>query len=445
MEVDRYIAERGLSSVTPPAVRQALDSPLLLRLYADTWEAWRASGKSLAATDPDFTTADRLRKCFLEGQIVRFEALHRESEADCLRARYAVEHLLPALAAAMRTRPALTQDEARAVVGRDASRLRMRDFARAYPESIGKSRLMMEGIQNFDEWYDLMVRELLAGRMALISLRADGEVTLLHESFCEGLAREGRLLNKRFIAPRLKRVLAGSVCVALIFGAAFFAKPLLFPTLTRAEKTAVLDLENAGYSTLLEVGQILNAAAGVRGALVDGGQASTAPLVPLSAAQRASEAVPWRKASLDRSAWQTVLSAPQETSRLTLAALLVLSDAYDGNHSAEYRAQKCAEYDEFAALQKRYLLLCYYAAYADSSEDAQELLYQGFGAQPALREAFLETAKPSGDSAAICAQRDTARDLMEETAFYDLAEREATRWADEKAMTEELDLRLNKN
>ncbi len=441
-EVDRYLSECGLLSVTPPPAREALRNPLLLSLYVQTWEAWRASGKSLMATDPDFTSADRLREHFLEGQLLRDEELHRESEADCLRARYAVEHVLPRLALAMGNRAALTREEARACLGRAMRDLRERDFARAFPAYTGKSRAMLEGIRTGDEWYDLMVREILVGRMTLLTLGTGGEISLFHESFQAGLAQEGRQLRIRRRTRGWRRAVVGIVCGLVLVGAGYLTQPFLPSALTRAEQSAVENLENAGYSSLLEVGQALESARGVRSALVAGGKARTAALLPLSGTSDAEIGVPWEKAALDQDAWQTVLDSPEDTSRLSLAALLVLSDAYADGHGAEYREERLSEYDEFCALQDTYLVLVYYAAYADTDQDALTLLYQGLSAQPELRDAFITTAKPAGDSTAVSAQRNAARKMLEESAFYNLAAREAADWPDAAAMAKELGARL---
>ncbi|NCB35942.1 MAG: NACHT domain-containing protein, partial [Clostridia bacterium] len=132
-EIDRFLRECKLDTVTTPEVRAMLNGPLLMQLYADTWDAWRDSGESLLATDPDFSTPDALRLRYLEGQLLRFELLRRESETACLRARYAVEHLLPRLASAMRTRPALTRQQAAAELAGDYRELLGKTFAQAYP------------------------------------------------------------------------------------------------------------------------------------------------------------------------------------------------------------------------------------------------------------------------------------------------------------------------
>ncbi len=443
-DVMQYLTRAGLSATTSPAVRAMLTCPLLLTYYRDTCEAWRQSGQSLAAADPDLGTPEALLRAYIDGQVTRFEALHRGSEVDCLRARYAAEHLLPKLAAAMRGGPALPQAQAAAVVARDYRALRSRAFGKAFPEYMGRSRLLLTDVRSAAEWYDVALRESLAQRLGLLTLERGGEVALRHDSFRPPLRQAARRLGGRMAGQRARQAAVWLLCAALAMGAFFGTRALLDPSMTRAEQAYVLDLQNAEGSAMLAVSEIEKAQAGVRAALAGG---SSPPriqaLLPSFTLTLDLAAVPWQKAGLTRAAWETVLRAPEEASRLYLGALLVLADAFGGGHTDDYRTQRLAAYDAFSDAHRTYYLLTLYAAFAQSTDEARSEFYQIMkNSANALRDAFVQTAQPQGDAAAIQAQCDTARAALEQTLFYQLAVAEADRWPDTQTMADTLSQKM---
>ena len=442
-EVERFLAEHQLSAVTPPAARAMLSCPLLLAYYADTWEAWRESGQSLAATDPDFSTPEALLRSYVEGQVARFETVHRESGADCLRARYAAGHLLPALAAAMRGRPALSQAEAYAVVEKDYRALRGRAFARAYPAYLGKSRLLLEAVRTPGEWYDLALRECLCERLALMEAQPAGEVTLRHERFRPVLQRQAAGLRRRLAAVRLRAVAVAALCLCVLGGVAAGAAALLGGGQNESVRAAVRELESAQQSAMLQVSEVLGAQESVRAWLSAGeGTPRADALAPKLTLTLNLDAVPWKQAGLSREAWEAVLLAPDRVSSLYLGALLTLCDGYADGHSAAYREQRAEQYDSFTAAQKTYYLLTLYRTFAQCSQEAQAAFYDAMKYSPAMRLTFVATAQPQGGDAARRAACEAARVQLEQTLFYTLAVKEAQRWPGIAEMAAELKARL---
>lgn len=443
-EAERFLTRYQLASVTPPSARAMLTCPLLLTYYADTWEAWRESGQSLAATDPDFATPEALLRSYVEGQVARFEALHRDSQADCLRARYAAGHLLPALAAAMRGRPALSQAEAYAVVERDYRALRGRAFARAYPAYLGKSRLLLDNVRTPGEWYDLALREGLCERLALLEAQPGGEVTLRHERFRPVLQKQAAGLRRRLAAVRLRTAAVAALCLCVLGGAAAGVTALLPHGQSQALRAAVRDLENAEQSAMLQVSEVLGAQESVRTWLETGeGSPRVDALAPNLALTLDLQTVPWQQAGLTREAWETVLLAPEKVSSLYLGALLTLSDGFTAGHSAGHQKQLTVEYDYFANAQKTYYLLTLYRTFAQSGAEAQAAFYDAMKYSPTMRMVFVTTAQPQGDDAARRAACEAARAEMEQTPFYAMAVEEAARWPGSTEMAAELKARIS--
>ncbi len=434
-DVAQALRDMGLWAVTPPAMLGMLTCPLLLRYYRDTWAAWRAGGQTPAEHDPAFATPDRLVAAYLMGQVTRFEALHRDSEVDCLRARYAVEHLLPRLAAAMPGRPALTQAQAGKVAARDYRALRGRAFGKAYPAYMGRSRLLLGDVASPAEWYDAALRETLAERLALLTLGQGGEVALRHDSFRPVLRRQALRSRARLFGQRLKQAGAGLLAAALLTGALAAGRNLLFPPMTRAEQAAVQELYNAELSAMLDVSEVLKAAQNVRDALAGGeAPARVAALVPVNAGTLNGGGVPWQKAGLCETAWDALLAAPGDASRLHLGALLSLASAFTQAHTPAYRAERLAAYDAFALAYQRSYLTALHAAFAQADDAARADFYQTMTASPALREAFVLTPQPQGDAAALAAQTEAARAALAQTLFYKLAVAQAEALLEPDAM-----------
>jgi hypothetical protein len=438
-DVAAALQAAGLWAATPPAMLSMLANPMLLAYYRDTWAAWRQSGQPAAAHDPAFATPEALLNAYLAGQVARFEALHRHSEAACLRARYAAEHLLPKLAAAMRLGPALPQAQAAAIVARDYRALRSAAFGRAYPAYLGRSRLLLQGVHSAAEWYDVALREGLCEQLAMLGRGRGGEVALRHDSFRPVLRRAARSLTARLRAQFARRVGAWALAGMLLLGALAAGRVWVFPPMSRVEQAAVQELYNAQLSAMLEVSEVLKAAQNVRDVLAG---AAVPPrvmaLLPKTAATLGVETVPWQRAGLSREAWAAVLAAPQEASHMFLGALLMLAPAYAQPHTPAYRAQRLADYDAFAAAYRAWYLLALHDAYAQADDAARDGFYQTMKAAPALRETFITTAQPQGDAAALRAQLESARAAWAQTALYPLAAAQAQQQPDGRAMADAL-------
>lgn len=194
-------------------------------------------------------TMDRIVERFLEERKLREMAVDSGDDVQQLRVAYIIDHLLPEIAGEMvrRKRTLLSAQEMAALMERDYRRIKDKAFGRAFPEYLGKSRKLFEGIHDAGEWYDYAVCELLVERMDLLVKTKSGSFCLLHDNFSGCLCLKNRQNKKRLSRHlRKKRLAAGAVIFAAMLVITAVAVPMIrrpFPS-TQAELSAVKNAMN---------------------------------------------------------------------------------------------------------------------------------------------------------------------------------------------------------
>lgn len=218
-QVSAQCAQRGVPLPPGEGLRQLLTTPMLLFLYLES--AKMPDGGEAAPPE----TQEALISAYLERFCRQTLREDSGSQADQLIDGYALRHLLPAIAGEMRRqdRTALPVEAVRALSRRSYQALRGRSFGAAFPEYLGKSRLMLSGLGGADEWYDLAVRERLLDRFGLLSQTEQGQLALLHDAFLPVLAEEAEANRRqeRGRANKLwrRRIAAGAAALLIIAGA----------------------------------------------------------------------------------------------------------------------------------------------------------------------------------------------------------------------------------
>ncbi len=213
--VDRQLEAGGIPCPAEPEVKSMLSNPMMLSLYERTYEMVRDSGRRLEETALD-GTCDGLIRLYLDSLSEKEQRMAAGNPAKQLQSRYLIYHLLPDIAAEMKNRKKtiLTLKEISALADRSYERLGKKEFAMAFPEYLGKSRLMLEGIRDGREWFDYGVTEQLWERLNLLEKSEEGNYSLIHDNFLGYLA--GRGLENRKKAGRYRRREQGKrACVIL--------------------------------------------------------------------------------------------------------------------------------------------------------------------------------------------------------------------------------------
>lgn len=252
-QLKSQLEARGLALPAGEGLRRLLATPMLLFLYLEAAQGPAGEG---ACAAPE--TQEALVELYLE-QFCR-RALREDSgnRAAQLRTAYILRHLLPAAAELMRRRgrSLLERRELLDLAERGWRELHSRSFGEAFPEFMGKSRLMFEGVSSAGEWYDLAVSEQLTERFGLLREAAPGQYALLHDNFLDVLAGQADENRRRLSARRGARLRRGGAALlaALLLlggaGAALSARLHARTSLTEGEAALVYDAVAALNSCL---------------------------------------------------------------------------------------------------------------------------------------------------------------------------------------------------
>lgn len=199
-----------------------LENPMMLWLYGQTAVMDRELGREydIAAG----ITMESLAGGYLERLCAGQQRLYSGDQAEQLRQDYLIRHLLPEIADEMKRkkRSLLTLEELYRLAGRSYEILKSKSFSLAFPQYMGKSRLMLQGIASESEWFDYAVSEQLIGALDLLKISGSGNYGLIHENFMDYLAGQARENRGRFARYQRragrKRVLTGAAILLLMVG-----------------------------------------------------------------------------------------------------------------------------------------------------------------------------------------------------------------------------------
>ena len=217
-QLEIQLGRRGLPLPAEEGLRRLLATPMLLFLYLD---AAQAPGEGAPAPE----TQEALVALYLEQFCRRALREDSGSQGAQLCTAYLLRHFLPDAAALMRRldRSLLQAQELLRLAERSRRELHGRSFGEAFPEFMGKSRLMFEGIGSAAEWYDFAVGERLTERFGLLREAAPGQYALLHDNFLDVLAGQADENRRRLSARRgakLRRGGAALLAALLLLGGA---------------------------------------------------------------------------------------------------------------------------------------------------------------------------------------------------------------------------------
>lgn len=208
-------------------LRELLKNPMMLELYKEILSAENDSKeffpKVQSVKDVDGLVCVYLNKMY--SAQLKVDPGNRSMQL-CL--KYIFYHLLPDIAKEMnrKKRPCLTLEEMYEVVNKNYKKLHSKNFGKAFPEYLGKTRLMLSEIHNSDEWFDFSVNEQLAGKLGLIVRNANDGYELVHGSFLDCLVSFSEKNKKTYISKQRKTagtkavlcIVAGSIIIAVAGG-----------------------------------------------------------------------------------------------------------------------------------------------------------------------------------------------------------------------------------
>lgn len=189
-QVVRCLEQAGLACPENPEFLSLLKNPMMLSLYKKSMMFSRES----AFPARQCTSMDDMIGSYLESLLIHEQRTDSGNQTEQLRCRYLLQHFLPEIAGEMKRRKKtlLTTEEMYGLAERNHRSLSQKSFSLAFPEFLGKSRLMLQEIHNEKEWFDYAVTEQLNGHLNLIERDSNGNYRLVHDNFLGYLSEENR-------------------------------------------------------------------------------------------------------------------------------------------------------------------------------------------------------------------------------------------------------------
>lgn len=201
--VRQVLEDHGILFPEQSEVRQLLQNPMLLNLYCE-------SGGG------EFLTREDIVGSYLESLFQRELRLDSGDTVMELRHRYLIQQLLPEVALKQKClgRP-LSMKEAYHVVARGYKQLQSRAYGLAFPDYLGKSRLMFQGMHNESEWFDFCVTEQMVQEMNLLIWREGAYYGLIHDNFLPYLTNQALIHRRIYVKSTWKQWIAETFALLL--------------------------------------------------------------------------------------------------------------------------------------------------------------------------------------------------------------------------------------
>lgn len=202
------LTEKGLLLPKSVEMRELLRTPLMLSLFLRTSTA---EGKQLGVQSTDeligayfHSLTEKALRDLPEDSPVRWQ-----TEA-------AVFFVLPAIADELQRRTRLNNEELLRIVKRCYKLFSNRILRRAFPQWIGRGRAIRGDTTTAEEWYGLIVHDILWKRLGLLLRTEQDGYQIPHQILCEYLAQRhrenlGRIQKHRLIQTGL------STCAVFLF------------------------------------------------------------------------------------------------------------------------------------------------------------------------------------------------------------------------------------
>ena len=210
-DVAAALSREGLLAPESAEMQELLRTPLMLSIFL---QSARAEGRQLSVS-----TQEELLSAYF-GALLDKELQGLPAGTDTRwQIDAAMSFVLPAIARELQRKgQALEDAELLPAVERCYRLFSDRLLRRAFPQWIGRSKAIRGGAANAEEWYGLLVHDLLWKRLGLLVRNEQGRYRVCHETVAEYLTaidsgNAQRLLRRR----RLRRALAAAallVCLA---------------------------------------------------------------------------------------------------------------------------------------------------------------------------------------------------------------------------------------
>lgn len=242
-DVAAVLAQEGLLAPERLEMRELLRTPLMLSIFL---HSARAEGRQLSVS-----TQEELLSAYF-GALLDKELQGLPAGTDIRwQIDAAMSFVLPAIARELQRKgQALEDAELLPAVDRCYRLFSDRLLRRAFPQWIGHSKAIRGGAANAEEWYGLLVHDLLWKRLGLLVRNEQGRYRVCHEIVAEYLtAIDSGNAQKLLRQRRLRRALAAaSLLVCLVLGSFVYTTYIRPPAYSEDYEESVFVYGLTGYS-----------------------------------------------------------------------------------------------------------------------------------------------------------------------------------------------------
>nr|WP_325213130.1 hypothetical protein [uncultured Oscillibacter sp.] len=242
-DVTAVLTREGLLAPERPEMRELLRTPLMLSIFL---QSARAESRQLSVSNQE----ELLSAYF--GALLNKELQGLPNDADIRwQTDAAMSFVLPAIARELQQKGhALEDAEVLPTVERCYRLFSDRLLRRAFPQWIGHSKAIRGGSANAEEWYGLLIHELLWKRLGLLVRDEQGRYRICHETVAEYLTTiENGNARKLLRQRRLRRALAAAaLALCLVSGWFYYAAFIRPPAYSGDYEEAVFVYGLNGYS-----------------------------------------------------------------------------------------------------------------------------------------------------------------------------------------------------
>lgn len=223
-DIENAASARGVLLPQDQALLALMKTPLILSIYLKASE----NRQQLL-----ITTQDELIEAYLQSLADKELDRLKENAPEAWRMKAAMAFVLPAVAAqTARDGSALERSEMLQAVEECYRTLTSGYFSKVFPEWIGHSRDILGGCTSADEWYGLIVDELLWQRLGLIIIDGEGRCRVFHQVIRDSLlplhqANAARIRRRKTLSRSLLALPATVLLLAAfwIYAAFFMVTP----------------------------------------------------------------------------------------------------------------------------------------------------------------------------------------------------------------------------
>lgn len=215
-DVRAALSREGLLAPESPEMRELLRTPLMLSIFL---QSARAEGRQLSAA-----TEEELLSAFFSALLNKeLQGLPADTgmrwQIDA-----AMSFVLPSIAREFQKKNrALKDAELLPTVERCYRLFSDRLLRRAFPQWIGRSKAIRGGATNAEEWYGLLVHDLLWKRLGLLVRNEQGCYRICHDTIAEYLTKLDSSNAQKLLRRRRERRALVSAVLLLCLAAGWFA------------------------------------------------------------------------------------------------------------------------------------------------------------------------------------------------------------------------------